>query len=395
MDNGSLIYLDNAATSWPKPDSVYDFMIDFYRNNGVNPGRSGFDAAIDAGNLVEKTRVLLNDFFHGDTPERTVFCHNATDGLNLIIRGLVRKGDHVISTCVEHNSVLRPLNELERDGVIEVTWLPFDEAGFVSPDAVRSAMKSNTTLVIVNHGSNVIGTVQDVAAIGKIVKETPATFVIDASQTAGVIPINMQEMNIDVLVATGHKALMGPTGTGVIVVRDHVDIAQTRAGGTGVRSAYPYHLPEYPYRLEYGTMNLMGVAGLFAGQQWIEEQGGPAAIHEREMVLTRKLVDGLKAIDNITLYCCDNLENHIATVSINVPGVEAMNVGIMLDVDHNIATRTGLQCAPKAHEGIGSFDLHGTVRFSLGPFTTAEHIDTAIDAMKEIAQMGKKAGAPL
>ena len=395
MDNGSLIYLDNAATSWPKPDSVYDFMVDFYRNNGVNPGRSGFDAAIGAGDLVEQTRAKLNDFFHGDKAERTVFCHNATDGLNLVIRGLVKKGDHVISTCLEHNSVLRPLNELERDGIIEVTWLPFDKAGFIHPEQVQEALKPNTSLVVVNHGSNVIGTAQDVGGIGKVVAGHKALYVIDASQTAGVIPINMQEMGIDVLVATGHKALMGPTGTGVIVVREHVEIAQTRSGGTGVRSAFPYHLPEYPYRLEYGTVNLMGIAGLFSGQKWIEEQGGPMAIHEKEMLLAQKLVDGLRNVDNVVLYCCENLENHIATISTNVEGVEALNVGIMLDVDHNIATRTGLQCAPKAHEGIGSFDLHGTVRFSLGPFSTEAHIDAAITAMKDIAPMGKKVSAPM
>jgi len=395
MDNGSLIYLDNAATTWPKPDSVYDFMIDFYRHNGVNPGRSGFDAAIGAGDLVEKTRAKLTSFFNGDSPERTVFCHNATDGLNLAIRGLVKPGDHVISTWLEHNSALRPLNELERDGIVKVTWLRFDEQGFISPEQVAEAMRPETTLVMVNHGSNVIGTVQDIAGIGKVVKGSKAIFVVDTSQTAGVIPIDMKEMNIDVLVATGHKALMGPTGTGVVVVRDHVDVAQTRAGGTGVRSAYPYHLPEYPFRLEYGTLNLMGIAGLYAGQNWLESEGGPAAIHSREMALAEKLVAGLKNVDNVVLYCCDSLENHIATVSVNVPGVEALNVGIMLDVDHSIATRTGLQCAPKVHEGIGTLDLHGTVRFSLGAFNTEEHIDAAIAAMEEIAALGRKVSAPV
>jgi len=395
MDNHSLIYLDNAATSWPKPDSVYDFMIDFYRNNGVNPGRSGFDAAIGAGDLVEKTRAMLTTFFHADTPERTVFCYNATDGLNLAIRGLVKKGDHVISTNLEHNSVLRPLNELERDGIIEVSWIPFDEDGFVDPDDIAKAFRKNTTLVVVNHGSNVIGTVQDLTAIGKVVKEKDAIFVVDGSQTAGVIPIDMQAMGIDVLVATGHKALMGPTGTGVICVREGIEIAQTRSGGTGVRSAHPYHLEEYPWRLEYGTTNLMGIAGLYAGQKWIEQEGGPETIHNREMILADKLVLGLQEIDRVQVYCCGNMDRHIATISTNIEGVEALNVGIMLDVDHDIATRTGLQCAPKAHEGIGTFDLHGTVRFSLGPFTTEKHIDHAIEAMREIAALGAKAGAPV
>lgn len=382
-----LIYLDNAATTWPKPDRVYDFMTDFYRHNGVNPGRSGFDAAVGAGDLVEKTRAMFTEFFRADSPERTVFVHNATDGLNLVIQGLLEKGDHVVSTCLEHNSVLRPLNHLERDGVCEVSWVPFDEHGFVRPEALAEAIRPETKLVVVNHASNVIGTVQDIAAMGKIVEGTDAHFVVDASQTAGVIDIDMQAMGIDVLVATGHKALMGPTGTGVVVVRDHVDIRHTRAGGTGVRSAYPYHLDEYPWRLECGTINLMGVAGLFEGQRWIADQGGPAAIHAREMAAAKVLVEGLGAIDRVTLYCAESLEDHIATISCNVLGVEALNVGTLLDVDYNIATRTGLQCAPKAHEGIGTLDLHGTVRFSFGPFNTEEHARAAVRAMEEIAAM--------
>ncbi|GBE29380.1 putative cysteine desulfurase [bacterium BMS3Bbin04] len=385
MDVRDLIYMDNAATSWPKPEDVYSFMDQFYRYNGVNPGRSGFDAAIDAGNLIENTRKKLTEFFGADLPKRTVFCHNATDGLNLVIQGLVKQGDHVVSTCLEHNSVLRPLNTLERDGVIEVSWVVPDAHGFIAPELVKNALRPNTSLVIVNHGSNVIGTYQDVTAIGEMVKDHTAAFVIDASQTAGVVPINMRESNIDALVATGHKALMGPTGTGVIVVREHLDIKPTRSGGTGVRSAYPYHLPEYPWRLEYGTPNLMGIAGLWAGQKWIDEQGGPAAIHGREMALVQKFVDGLKPLKKVTVYCCDSLENHLATVSTNVEGLDAMDVGIMLDVDHDIATRTGLQCAPKCHEAIGSFDLHGTVRFSFGPFTTADQVDKAIEAMIDIA----------
>jgi len=387
MEQESIIYLDNAATTWPKPDSVYDFMTDFYRNNGVNPGRSGFDAAIGAGDLIENVRKRLNDFFHGDKAERTTFCHNATDGLNLVINGLVKKGGHVVSTCLEHNSVLRPLNTLERDGVCEITWVPFNENGFIDPDDIKKAMRPNTCMVVVNHGSNVIGTVQDINSIGKIVKESDAIFVTDASQTAGVVPINMKEMNIDVLVATGHKALMGPTGTGVICVRDGIDIKMERSGGTGVRSAYPYHLDEYPYRLEYGTQNLMGIAGLWQGQEWIKEQGGPLDIWSEEMVLAQRLVDGLKAIDRVVLYHCESLDNHIATLSFNLEGMESMNVGIMLDVDHNIATRTGLHCAPKAHEGINTMDIHGTVRFSLGPFNTQEHVDAAIAGVEEVAKM--------
>ncbi|MCB2212446.1 aminotransferase class V-fold PLP-dependent enzyme [bacterium] len=386
MDARDLIYMDNAATSWPKPDEVYAFMDDFYRHNGVNPGRSGFDAAISAGDLVENTRKKLNAFFNGDLPERTLFCHNATDGLNIVIQGLVKPGDHVISTNLDHNSVLRPLNCLERDGVADVTWLTPNEHGFIQTADLENALRPNTSLVVVNHGSNVIGTVQDIAAIGAILKDHQAKFVIDASQTAGVVPIDMKAWHVDALVATGHKALMGPTGTGVICVREHLEIGQTRSGGTGVRSAFPYHLAEYPWRLEYGTPNLMGIGGLWAGQRWIEENGGPAAIHAKEMAMVQTFVDGIKDLPKVTTYCCDSLENHLATLSINVEGIDAMNVGIMLDVDHDIATRTGLQCAPKCHESIGTFDLHGTVRFSLGPFNTPDQVQTAIAAVEDIAQ---------
>ncbi|MBZ0265503.1 aminotransferase class V-fold PLP-dependent enzyme [bacterium] len=387
MEN--LIYLDNAATAWPKPPHVYDFMTEFYRNSGVNPGRSGFDMAISAGDLVEKTRERLMKFFNGDLPERTIFTYNATDGLNLIINGIVGAGDHVITTMLEHNSVIRPLNHLKRDHNVEVTYLPFDEGGFVDPQDVAGAFQPNTKLVIVNHGSNVIGSIQDVEAIGKVVKEKGALFAIDASQTAGVIPIDMKKMHIDILATTGHKALMGPTGIGVVIVRDGIDINITRAGGTGVRSAYPYHLDEYPYRLEAGTLNLMGIAGLWAGQDWIDETG-ILNIRAHEMKLAQKLVDGARSIQGVTLYGVDSLENHLSTISVNVDGVEALNSGIMLDVDHSIAVRTGLQCAPLVHEHIGTTELHGTVRFSIGAFNTEAHIDAALKGLEAVQSVAAK-----
>jgi cysteine desulfurase family protein len=392
----TLIYLDNAATSWPKPDNVYQFMVDFYRRCGVNPGRSGFDKAIEAGNIVEELRTRLTTFFGGDgaTPERLCFTYNATDALNLIIQGLLSPGDHVVTTNLEHNSVIRPINHLVRDNGVRATWVPFDENGFIDPDDIKRAIAPDTRLVIVNHGSNVIGTIQPVAAIGKICKDHGVPFAIDVSQTAGVVPIDMQAMNVDVLAFTGHKSLMGSTGIGGLCVRSHLDIRPTRSGGTGVRSAYPYHLEDYPYRMEFGTPNMAGIASLWAAQDWMQEQGGPAAIHAREMALARKLADGLKRIDGVTLHCCDSLENHVPTMSVNVDELEAGDTGIMLDVDHNIATRTGLHCAPKVHEQLGTIQRHGSVRFAIGPFNTEAHIDQAIGAMTEIAaQARERAGA--
>jgi len=387
----NLIYLDNAATSWPKPDKVYQFMVDFYRSCGVNPGRSGFDAAIEAGNILENLRKRLTRFFGGDeaVPERLCFGYNATDALNLLIQGMLSPGDHVITTNVEHNSVIRPIKHLVRDGGVEATFVPFNSQGFVEPDDIKKAIRKNTRMCIVNHGSNVLGTVQPVTEIGLICRDTDIRFVIDTSQTAGMVPINMQAMHVDALAFTGHKSLMGSTGIGGLCVRDGIEIRHTRSGGTGVRSAYPYHLDEYPYRMEYGTPNMVGVAALWAGQEWIEEQGGVNAIHDYEMKLAKKLVDGFKKIDGVTVYCCDSLENHLATVSMNVDGFEAGNVGTMLDVDFDIATRTGLHCAPLVHEQLDLVKIHGAVRFAIGPFNTEAHIDKAIAAIAEITKSAR------
>ena len=380
-----LIYLDNAATGWPKPPGVYDFMIDFYRSCGVNPGRSGFDKAIEAGNIIENLRKRLTKFFGGDEeiPERLCFTYNATDALNLLIMGLVDPGDHVVTTNVEHNSVIRPVNHLVRDGIAEVTYIPFNGQGFIEPDAIKAALKPNTKLVIVNHASNVLGTVQPIKEIGAICKEAAVLFMIDSSQSAGVVPINMKEMNIDALAFTGHKSLLGCTGIGGLCVRKNLDVKQTRAGGTGVRSAYPYHLEEYPFRMEYGTPNMVGIAALWAGQDFIDQEG-IGKIHSQEMELARKLVDGFNAIGGVTVYGCENMVNHLSTVTINIDGTEAGDAGIMLDVDYNIATRTGLHCAPLVHKQLDLIKIHGGVRFSIGYFNTEEHIDRAITAVQEI-----------
>ncbi len=395
MEN-NLIYLDNAATVWPKPENVYGYMIDFYRSTGVNPGRSGFDMAIEAGSLLDNLRRRLTRFFGGDedAPERLCFGYNATDALNLIIFGSLASGDHVVTTHLEHNSVIRPINHLVRDGGVTATFLPFDTAGFIDPDDVAKAIQPNTKLVIVNHGSNVIGTVQPVKEIGAVCRERGVTFAIDTAQTAGIVPINMKEMNVDVLAFTGHKALMGSMGIGGLCVRKHVNLRQTRAGGTGVRSAFPHHLEEYPWRMEFGTPNMVGVAALWAGQDWLD-QNGVAQTHAREMTLAQKLVDRLRQIERVRLYCCDSLQNHLSTVTVNIEGVDAGDVGTMLDVDHNIATRTGLHCAPLVHTQIGTLDIHGGVRFSIGAFNTEAHIDAAIHAVGEIAKWAaeRKTGA--
>ncbi len=383
MEN--LIYLDNAATSFPKPEAVYAFMDQFYRNNGASPGRSGYDLAMETGNLVENTRKLLTNYFNCTDPNRLIFSANSTEALNLAIFGLLKPGDHVITTTLEHNAVLRPLYHQSLYNGIEVTHIPFNETGFVDPQDFIPAFKENTKLVVVNHASNVIGTVQPVKEIGKLCREKGVTFLVDASQTAGKMALDIQDMNIDVIAFTGHKSLLGPTGIGGLYVGENVEIKHTRAGGTGVKSALRHHPEEYPYRLEYGTLNVIGISGLYAGLKWVLDQG-IEKIHHHEMALTEQLRKGLSHIDNVIIYCAEDLENHIGVLSFNVKNFEALDTGTMLDGDYNIACRTGLHCAPLVHEQIGTDKIHGTVRMGFGPFNTKTHVEEAIKAVSEIAE---------
>ncbi len=388
MDN--LIYLDNAATSFPKPSVVHDTVRDFYSQNGINPGRTGCDLALAAEEMIHNTRTALSNFFNpslvgaGKTkdPNRLVFTLNATMSLNLIINGTVGAGDHVVTTKVEHNSVIRPVNHRVRLGS-EATFVTPDSEGYIDPEDIRKSIRRNTKLVVVNHGSNVTGVVQDLAAIGSVCQEECVPLAVDAAQTAGVLPIDMAKCHISFLSFTGHKCLFGPTGTGGICVADDAEIEGTIWGGTGVKSAYPYHLEEYPYRLEAGTLNLAGIAGLSAGLAWIEERGVDE-IHAHEMTLLAMLQDGLAEIDEVTIHGTRNLEARVPTVSITVANYDPSDIGTYLDVDYNILTRTGLQCAPLIHEHHGT-SPRGTVRFSIGPFNTEEHIAAALRAVAEIA----------
>ncbi len=382
-----MIFLDNSATSFPKPESVYAFMDQFYRRAGVNPGRSGYDLCMEAGELLDQTRKLLAGFFNGRDPSRLCFCYNATDALNLIIFGLLQPGDHAITTTLEHNSVLRPLFHLSQARDVAVDYVPFEADGFVDPERIAGLFRETTRLVIVNHGSNVIGTIQPVREIGRRCRERGIPFAVDASQTAGHIPIDVQSDLIDVLAFTGHKSLLGPTGIGGLYVGENIRIRQTRAGGTGVRSAERFHPEDYPYHLEYGTPNILGAAGLIAGVRWIQERG-LAAIHGQEMALTTILRDGLRDIDGVTLYCQDDLAGHLPVLAFNVEGLEASDTGTLLDVEYDIACRTGLHCAPLVHQQLGTDKIKGAVRFGIGPFNTEGHVRTAIGAVAEIVRHG-------
>jgi len=398
-------YFDNAATTWPKPEPVYRFMDRFFRQYGVNPGRAGHEMSVAAEGLVVETRRFLAQFFgYAGGPDRVVFSLNATDSLNTAIGGLVGAGDHLVITRLEHNSVLRPANHLERDGDVAVTRVPGDQAGFVDPDDIRRAIRPETRAVVVNHASNVLGAVQDIAAIGRIVAETDAAFIVDTCQTAGVLPIDMAACAVDVLVFTGHKGLFGPMGIGGMVVAEQVDIRPARVGGTGVDSISPLQPDGYPFRLEAGTPPLPGIAGLNAAQKWFADLGrgqlaseGETVSHRtaceaaldhisgRERAHARHLMEAFQSIEGVVVYGPGMDQPRVATLSINIGGLPADQAGAMLDADHGVCVRPGLHCAPLVHEDRGTAGQNGTVRFSPGFFTDREDLDQAVAAVTEVA----------
>jgi cysteine desulfurase family protein len=383
FDSSAIIYLDNAATTFPKPKEVLDQMCDAYRRFGVNPGRSGYDLCVVAGDLVFETRKALTGFFGGTDPLRLVFAQNATEALNLALLGILGPGDHAITTTVEHNSVIRPLNHLRRDQGVEVDYVPVGADFRLDPGEVAKRFRKNTKLVVVNHGSNVIGTVQPVAEIGKLCRERGILFVIDAAQTAGMIPVDIEALHVDVVAFTGHKSLLGPTGTGGLYVREGVDVRTTRFGGTGVHSANPFHLEDYPHRLEAGTGNVLGIAGLYFAQAYLAKRG-IANIYRHEMALFARLQEGLAALDGVTLHGPTRLDDRLPVLSFTVVGLDPSDVGTMLDVDYNIAARTGLHCAPLIHEQMGTGE-RGAVRLSVGPMNVESDIEKALEAVAEIA----------
>jgi cysteine desulfurase / selenocysteine lyase len=378
-----LVYLDNAATTFPKPASMLRGMIEAYAEVGASPGRGNHDLAARAGDLVEAARARVARSFGAPDPDRVVFGSNATDALNTAILGLVRPGDHVVATRLDHNSVLRPLHHLAESGVITWDVAPFDGRGFVDPDAVEALLLPATRAVVMTHASNVIGTIQPVAEIARRCSARGIPVVLDAAQSAGQVPIDMAALGVSALAFTGHKSLYGPPGIGGLVVMPGLELETSRFGGTGMDSASLVHTRAWPLRLEAGTLNLLGVIGLGLGLDFVEGQG-VAAIHAREMGLVARLRDGLAAIDGVTLYRADDLADHVAVLTANVDGVHPQDVGAILDGDFGIAVRVGVHCAPLVHRDLGTID-RGAVRFSLGAYTTADEIDAAIEAMRAIA----------
>jgi len=378
------IYLDNAATSYPKPREVLESMVETYAHLGVSPGRGGYDRAVEAEAFVHETRKRVARFFNAPDPDRIVFAHNATDALNMVIQGLVAPGDHVVSTRLEHNSVLRPLHHLHLQNVITYDLAPFDGRGFVDPEDIGRRIRPETRLVVVSHASNVLGTVQPIGDIGRICAEHEVPLVVDVTQSAGRIPIHMTEWRASAVAFTGHKGLLGPTGIGGMAVDSETDIRPTRFGGTGVESKSLIHTEAYPHRLEAGTLNLMGIIGLSAGMDYLRQEGIDT-IHRRELKLLERLRDGFSKTDGVEIYCTEDLTDHVGVLTVTLRGIEPADVGAILDADFNIAVRTGLHCAPLVHETLGTTP-RGGVRFSLGPFNTREDVDSAVSAMAAIAR---------
>ncbi len=382
----TLVYLDNAATSFPKPRSCLEAMIETYARLGVSPGRGGYDLSEEASALVDDTRRRLAAFFDAPSPERVVFAANATDALNLAIQGMTGAGGHVVSTRLEHNSVLRPLWHLRQIGRIELDLVPFDRQGLVDPADVARAIRRDTALVVVSHASQVLGTVQPVAEIGAVCAERGVPLLLDAAQSAGHVPVCLRTWNLSAIAFTGHKALLGPSGSGGLVVSPEAEIATTRFGGTGIESASLTHTQSYPHRLEAGTLNLLGIIGLSEGLAYLQAHD-MAASQEREMALVRRLRAGLAALPGIVVYSPEPRDGDVPIVTCNVAGMAATDVGAILDADYGIAVRAGLHCAPLVHEDLGTAE-QGAVRFSLGHFSSDDDIAWALQAMTAIAESG-------
>jgi cysteine desulfurase family protein len=378
-----MIYLDNAATSWPKPDCVPAEMRRFLDEDAANPGRSGHRMAVAAEKMLDRVRAALTRFVDGTDPARLVFTLNGTDALNMAIKGVLREGDHVITSTLEHNSVSRPLQAMADAGFISLTRVPMADGGYIDPDAVEQAFQPQTRLVVCTHAGNVLGTIQPAEAIGRIVRERDALFLLDAAQSIGLVPISVRRFNVDLLAFPGHKSLLGPTGTGGLYLGERVDPKPWREGGTGGDSSSPTQPHLYPYWLEGGTPNTVGIAGLGAAVAYVTEQTTPDAL-THEQALIARLVDALRDDDRFTLLGDVDPSRHVGAISLTVRDLDPPEVGAILDESFGIAVRPGLHCAPYTHRELGTFP-DGTVRVSPGRFSTEADIDALIAALRELA----------
>lgn len=379
-----MIYLDNAATSFPKPPSVYEAMDRFARHSLANPGRAGHKMALAAEHTLDNARHRLNRFFNGRSPDRWIFTLNGTDALNIAIKGVLRDNDHVVTTNVEHNSVNRPLTALAETGRITLTRVSAGIDGRVDPAAIEAALTPRTRLVAITHASNVVGAIQPIAEIGRLVRSRDLLLLVDAAQTAGVVPLDIQNHCIDLLAFPGHKGLFGPTGTGALYVGPRAEplMRPWREGGTGGDSSSPTQPREMPYYLEGGTPNVLGIAGLVAGLDFVEEHG-PDRIRQHEVALCDKVRHALMEMPGFEVFGPEDPALRVGTLSFRHHSLPAGELAGILDQSFDIAVRPGLHCAPYIHRHLGTFP-EGTVRISPGPFNTEEEIDRFLEALGEI-----------
>ena len=382
-----ILYLDNAATSFPKPETMLAAMISYQQTVGANPGRSGHGRSIDAGRVIYETRESLANLFNSEDPLRIVLTKNSTEALNIAIHGALKPGDHVITSCMEHNSVMRPLRFLETRGVA-LSVVPCSREGELDPDDVVRTLRKNTKMVVMTHASNVTGTIMPVEAVGTLLQERgDVIFCLDAAQTAGALPIDVQKMKIDVMAFTGHKSLYGPQGTGGLYIRKELEerISPLMMGGTGSRSEFEEQPDFMPDKYESGTPNTIGFAGLRAGVTFIGAQTIPS-IRAREEELTTRFLDQLHDLqDRVTVYGPNSALKQTSVVSFNVKNITPSDAALTLEEQWGIMCRPGLHCAPSAHRSIGTFP-QGTIRFSFGFFNTVQDVDKAGAAIRGLLQ---------
>lgn len=378
-----MIYLDNAATSGKKPDEVYEAVLDALKNASGNPGRSGHQVSLRAGHIVNEARLKCARLIGAEEAERIVFGGNATDALNTAIMGIASGCRHIITSSMEHNSVARPLEYLRKRGV-KISKIRTSVDFGTDPDEIRRAITKDTGLVVINHVSNVTGTVNDIEAIGKVCREKGIPFLVDASQSIGALPIDVRAMNIDMLAFPGHKSIMGPQGTGALYIRKGIEISPLKRGGTGSRSELLDQPEDMPDRFESGTLNVPGIAGLCAGIDFINSVG-IGNIEEKERKLTEMLIEGLEMIDKVKVFAPAAGLKRGSVMSMTLEGMDPQDVGMILDEAFDIAVRAGLHCAPDAHSSIGTLESGGTVRISPGYFTSEEEIASCVDAVRNIA----------
>lgn len=376
-----MIYLDNAATTFPKPKEVYCAVLDCMENYGANPGRAGHKLAMRAGRVIYECRENIAKLLNVSNPMNIIFTHNATDSLNLAIKGVVKSGDHIITTSVEHNSVIRPIKALEKNGV-ENTIVKCDKYGNLNTEDIRKAIKPNTKLIVTTHASNVCGTIIDIESVGNIAKENNILYLVDASQTLGVYDVDLQKLNVDMVAAPGHKCLLGPQGTGILYIREGLEVDILKEGGTGSNSEELFQPNMMPDRYESGTHNTPGIAGLNSGVKFVLETGIDKIRHHEEE-LCGYMLKRLKEVPNIKIYGPLDSKKRAAVISINIGNIDSGELTFLLDDMYDIATRSGIHCSPLAHQTLGTL-IQGTVRFSLGYFNTKEDIDKAVKALIEI-----------